>query len=165
MAVYKIIFHICAFLKLFFLRLVYGKKFNVGNSVTWRRRFNVMIAKDATISIGENCFFNNDCSLNALKSITIGDGSIFGENVKIYDHNHRFRNLNIPIKQQGYSIGEVHIGNNCWIGSNVVILKGADIGDNCVIGAGCVLSHVVPEGSILRNKSDFQINKIEFEIG
>lgn len=34
----------------------------------------------------------------------------------------------------------VKIGKNCFIGCNVLILKGSEIGDNCVVGAGAVVS-------------------------
>lgn len=62
------------------------------------------------VKIGNSCFFNNGCSINANKSITIGDGTLFGENVKIYDHNHRFRERDILIKEQGFTMGEIEIG-------------------------------------------------------
>ena len=151
MIISKIIFHFGSFLKCLYYKIVYGSSFSVGKRVTWRKRFDLMIDKKASVSIGDNCFFNNDCSINALGSIDIGSGSIFGEGVKIYDHNHRFNEFDTPLKYQGYTIGCVRIGNNCWIGSNVVILKGASIGDNCVISAGTVISSVVPEKTIVRN--------------
>ncbi len=37
------------------------------------------------------------------------------------------------------SAGKVRIGNNCFIGMNSVILKGATIGDNVIIGAGSIV--------------------------
>ena len=82
--------------------------------------------------------------------IEIGDGTIFGENVKVYDHNHLYKNTSISIKEQGYSSAPIKIGKHCWIASNVVILKGVTIGDNCVIGAGCVVYKDVPANSILK---------------
>ena len=45
-----------------------------------------------------------------------------GENVKMYDHNHVFEDIDLPIKKQGMKIGEINIGENCWLGANVTIL-------------------------------------------
>lgn len=89
-----------------------------------------------------------------MEKITILDNTLFGENVHIYDHNHRFSNPNIAIKDQGYTTSIVHIGKHCWIGSNVTILKGAFIGDNCVIAAGCVIDQNVPSNTIVRRNSN-----------
>ncbi len=38
----------------------------------------------------------------------------------------------------------VTIGNNVWIGSNVVVMPGVTIGDNTVIGAGSVVTKDIP---------------------
>ena len=32
------------------------------------------------------------------------------------------------------------IGKNCWIGTNVVILPGVELGDNVIVGAGAVVT-------------------------
>lgn len=157
MLLYKTIFHINAILKKFFLKLIYGNKISFGKKVTFRRRFNIFIENNAKILIGENCFFNNDCSLNAQQEIIIGKDSIFGENVKIYDHNHVFKSKDERIINQGFKTGKVKIGNNCWIGSNVVILKGVTIGDNVVIGAGCVITESVENNKIVRNQINMKV--------
>ncbi|MDN0066650.1 DapH/DapD/GlmU-related protein [Bacteroides gallinaceum] len=46
---------------------------------------------------------------------------------------------------------------HCWIGSNVVILKGVTIGNNCVIEAGCVVYKDVPDNSVVMNQQQHQI--------
>jgi acetyltransferase-like isoleucine patch superfamily enzyme len=92
-----------------------------------------------------------------MNSISVGEGTIFGENVRLYDHNHIYLNSDIPIKQQGYTSAPINIGKHCWIGSNVTILKGVTIGDNCVIGAGCVIHEDVPANSIVVNKQELII--------
>ena len=125
---------------------------HIGKNVTWRSNFSVMISKKGYIEIGDNCFFNNGCSLNANKYIHIGEGTIFGENVKVYDHNHRFIDFKKPIKEQGFSDGQVIIGKHCWIVSNVVLLKDTYIGDNCVIGAGCVVDGEIQDNTLVKNK-------------
>ncbi|QNQ83110.1 acyltransferase [Lactobacillus sp. PV037] len=149
-------YHGKAVLKKWVLLILFWKKLIIGAHTTWRKGLSVTIGKDGKVEIGKNCFFNNYCSINSLQTIKIGDGTLFGEGVKIYDHNHRFRDPNVPIKYQGYKSAPVNIGKHCWIGSNVIILKGTSIGDNCVIGAGCVVSGEVPSNTILKLTNDNQ---------
>lgn len=156
MKLFSIWYHSKALLKRVYFKLVYGKKLKLGLKTTWRRNFSVLIEKNAHIEIGKGCFFNNDCSLVAMDNIKIGEGTLFGENVKIYDHNHKFNRIEVPIKEQGYSVKSVTIGKHCWIGSNVVILKGVHIGNNCVIGAGCVVSYSVPSNTIVKMKNIYE---------
>lgn len=158
MFVIKLWLHVCAIIKGILYRLIFRKKLSLGNNITWRRRFNIIIDNNGKVVIGNNCFFNNDCSINCLNSISIGENSIFGENVRIYDHNHKFCDEFTSIKEQGYSIGTVSIGDNCWIGSNVVILKGTEIGNHCVIAAGTVISDKIPSNTIVRD-----VRKHKFE--
>lgn len=160
MIIRKIVFYILAKIKKIIYSVIYGKRIFWGKRVTFRSSFNLSIDDSGKVIIGDNCFFNNNCSINCLQSVHIGKGSIFGENVKIYDHNHRFANFSVSIKSQGYSVSEVSIGDHCWIGSNVVILKGSKIEDNCVIGAGCVISGYVPKGTIVKNSSKLVYEKI-----
>lgn len=156
----KTLRHIIAFIKILFYRLIYGKRIYFGKKTTFRKDFSLMIGENGSVKIGDDCFFNNHCSVNSLQSVEIGDGSIFGEGVKIYDHNHRFRDPENGIKEQGYSVSSVKIGAHCWIGSNVVVLKGATIGNNCVVGAGCIVSGNVPDNSIVKIPYENRIERI-----
>ena len=74
----KCIYHIQALFQKVSFKIIYGRCLDIKKSVTWRKRFNIMIGSSGKIEIGENCFFNNDCSLNANEIISIGSGSIFG---------------------------------------------------------------------------------------
>ncbi len=133
-------------------RLIYSDSFSYGKNVYVRKGFVVTIEESGYVQIGNNCFFNNNCSINCLEKISIGDDCIFGENVHIYDHNHIYIDQNIPINSQGFKCREVKIGSNCWIGTNVVILRGVTVGDHCVIGAGCVVYKDIPSNSIVINQ-------------
>lgn len=42
----------------------------------------------------------------------------------------------------------IKVGNNVWIGGNVVVLPGVTIGDNVVIGAGSVVNKDIPSNSV-----------------
>lgn len=164
MLIFKLMYHILAVIQKFFFKIVYRKRLNIGKKTTWRKGLSIMISDKGTVDIGESCFFNNYCSINANEKINIGAGTIVGENVKIYDHNHKFRKKDVSIKEQGYSTEAVSIGKNCWIGSNVVILKGALIEDNCVIGAGNVIDCKVPHHTIIKRKDSLVFEKIQEEM-
>ncbi len=111
------------------------------------------------VSIGEGSYMNRFCMISAHNSVSIGKHCMFGPGVKIFDNNHRFsRGEGVS---SDLSVGSVKIGDNCWIASNVIILKGAEIGDNCVIGAGCLINGVVPSGYIVKMKQEQLIEEIK----
>lgn len=141
---------------------MYGKKFDFdidaykylvrfGKNVVFRKYCAISIRESGELFIGNSVFFNRGVSINCRKKIVIGDHCLFGENVKLYDHNHKFRNRDTLISKQGYVYGAIEIGNNCWIGSNVIVLKGVTIGDNVVIGANCTINKSVPSNTIVRS--------------
>ena len=160
MKVIKLWCHIKAAVKKLAYKLIYGSKLKIGKGTTWRNEFHIAI-EGGKIDIGDNCFFNNGCSINSLEHIAIGEGTIFGSNSHVYDHNHKFRNQQQSIKDQGYSTGETKIGKHCWIGTNVVILKGVTIGDNVVIGAGCVVDCDIPANSIVKCSGNIEVSTKE----
>ena len=164
MVLLKIYYHLIAIVLNFTYKIIFGKKYSIGKNTTFRTKFKVAIeGSDSRLEIGDNCFFNNFCSISCMNHIKIGSGTIMGEGVKIYDHNHRFSDETDSLKAQGYSIGEVIIGKNCWIGSNVILLKGANIGDGCVIGAGCVISSKVEPHTIVKNNQNYTIEPIYYK--
>lgn len=146
-------------------RTVFGKYFNllvIGNqckltiseNVIFRNNCSVTLVNDGDLTIGQNVFFNNNCSVNCMENIRIGDNTIFGEAVKLYDHNHQIEKENIRLKIHGdkFTTQSINIGDNCWIGSDVVILKGVNIGNNAVIGAGSLIYKSVEPNSIIKAK-------------
>lgn len=114
------------------------------------------ISKKAILEIGDGCFINSFSSINCQKQIIIGDNTLIGEGVRIYDHNHNFRDNNLLIKNSGMSCKSVTIGSNCWIGSNTVVLAGVSIGNNSVIGAGCIVYKNVPENTLMFNNGTYK---------
>lgn len=160
MIVLRIYWRIYSLIKVLLYRILFGGKFVFPLDSTFRRNFGVYLGKGARIKVGHNVFFNRGCSINCLESVEIGDNCIFGENVKIYDQNHRFADRAEIIRNQGYSISPVKIGAGCWICTNAVILKGVTIGEHCVIGAGCVVSQDVPAYSIVRNQMNLVVEQL-----
>lgn len=74
--------------------------------------------------------------------IYIGDYTMIGPNVTIATAGHPI----LPeLREKLYQYNmPVHIGRNCWIGANAVILPGVTVGENTVIGAGSVVTKDLP---------------------
>ncbi|MDR0920956.1 MAG: acyltransferase [Lactobacillales bacterium] len=136
-------------LKKILFKILFNKQLIGIKNLNFRKRFQLTIDRGQVI-FGRNVFFNNDCSIHSVGKINIGNDCIFGENVKIYDHNHIFKSKLEPIRIQGLSHGNVEIGNNVWVGTNVVILSGSKIGSNVVVGAGNIISGIIPDNSIVK---------------
>lgn len=138
------------------------KKIQIGQGVSFRKFCNIMVYPHAALSIGENVFFNNYCSINCLGEIEVGDNCIFGEGVKFYDHNHGYYynpDGTLIVQTNAYTIGKIKIGKNCWIGSNVTILNNVEIGDNVIIGANCLLYKSVPSNSMVKHAENLIITQ------
>ncbi|WP_235777837.1 acyltransferase [Clostridium culturomicium] len=127
-----------------------SSRIKVGKKLICREQVKIKATK-GVITIGNNVFFNNGCSINCRKSITIGDNSIFGEGIKIYDHDHIFGSGTL-VRENGFIEERVIIGENVWIGSNCIILRGVTIGDNAVIAAGTIVTNDIEKDRIIYNK-------------
>lgn len=135
-----------------------NSRVHIGNHCVTDGRFTVIVDENANLSIGDHVYFNENCMISCKGVISIGKGCKFGPNVKIFDNNHKFDKVNGVSNNHTY--GNIEIGENCWIGSNVVILKGIKIGKNSVIGAGCVVSEDIPESSIVKQERKLIIERM-----
>jgi acetyltransferase-like isoleucine patch superfamily enzyme len=99
------------------------------------------------ITIGDGTFFNNYCSVNSRYRVVIGCNSLLGEGVKIYDHNHKI-NVDNTVSKTEFVTSSVIIGDDCWIGSNSIILPGVEICNNVTIGAGTVVTKSIVEAGV-----------------
>lgn len=130
-----------------------------GSYVHFKKHCSVLVLLGAELVIGDGVFFNNHCSINCIEKISIGENTQFGEGVKLYDHNHLFayKNNALTIEKDKFKTAPITIGKNCWIGSNVTILKGVSIGDNVIIGANNLVYKSVPPNTVLKFKADYII--------
>ena len=104
--------------------------FIVGTNVICRNFENFHVSSGKVILHG-GVFINNSCSFNCLERIEIGAGTMMGEGVRFYDHDHIYTTETIEKWQ--WTTAPIRVGRDCWIGSNVTILKGVTIGDNTII--------------------------------
>ena len=113
------------------------------------------------IELGKNFFANYNCTMLDVAKITIGDNCFMAPNVAIYTAGHP---IHPDARNSMYEYGiPVTIGDNVWIGGNVVICPGVTIGSNCVIGAGSVVTRDIPDWSIAAGNPCKVIRKITDE--
>jgi acetyltransferase-like isoleucine patch superfamily enzyme len=130
-------------------------KLEIQQKVQFREFCNILIHEKAELVIQQNVFFNNYCSINCLEKIVIGENTLFGEGVKLYDHNHLYEvSPEILIHPRKFKTAPIIIGRNCWIGSNVTILKGVTMGNNVIIGANNLIYKSIPANTIVKAKAD-----------
>ncbi len=98
------------------------------------------------IEVGKNIFINYNCTILDVGKVRIGDNCMFAPNVSIYTAGHP---VHPAVRNTLYEYGiDITIGNNVWIGGNVVICPGVTIGDNSVIGAGSTVTKDIPSWCI-----------------
>ena len=112
---------------------------------------------NSKIVIGNNVFFNHNCSITSCKKITIGNNCKFGNNIVIIDHDHKITSCGAT---KDLVSKEIIIEDNVWVGANSVILKGVRIGEGSIIAAGSVVNKDVEKYTIVGGLPAKEIKKI-----
>lgn len=100
-----------------------------------------------TVKIGRGSEIGERCRISISNSLEIGKKVLLSPNVYITDCDHEYRNIDIPVIDQGIvQRGQsVSIGEGSYIGINAVIVGNVKIGKHCVIGANSVVTKDVPD--------------------
>ena len=92
--------------------------------------------------LGDNVYVNFNLTVVDDVEIIVGNNVLFAPNCTLTTANHP---INPDLRRKGYQYAKkIVIGNNVWLGSNVVVLPGVTIGENSVIGAGSIVSRDIP---------------------
>lgn len=98
------------------------------------------------IEIGENFYSNHNLTILDGNKVKFGDNVFIAPNCSFYTAGHP---LDAEMRNKGIEYAKpIEIGNNVWIGGNVVVLPGVKIGDNTVIGAGSVVNKDIPSNVV-----------------
>jgi acetyltransferase-like isoleucine patch superfamily enzyme len=120
----------------------------------------------ARIRIGEGCFLNIGTMVASVSLVEIGDHCMLANNCFVTDGNHRFDDPDRPVPWQGFTTkGPTRIGDNTWLGANVVVTSGVTIGERCVIGANSVVTKDVEPFTIAAGAPARPLRNIEFHHG
>ncbi len=117
---------------------------------------------ESKIEIGEGSWVGNHfVAISEGPGIFIGKNVLIGTHVEVYDSD--FHAVNVRARlQSDAKRAAVKIGNDVWIGNNVTILKGTEIGEHSVVAAGAVVSGKFPPNVVLGGVPAKVIRQIEF---
>jgi len=146
------------------------------DAVVLGRRTRVQVPAGAELVLGEGAWVGDDCEIAAaprvvigahtsvqdgsrvLGEVSIGAGCVIGPNFYVSSRTHHFSDdASAPIRWQDARAARaapqaqsqgVAIGEDCWLGINVVVLRGLTVGRGCVIGANAVLTQSLPPYSV-----------------
>lgn len=94
------------------------------------------------ISVGDNFYANTGLIILDQCMVTIGNNVFFGPRVNIYCAGHP---VDAGVRNKQLEYGKpVTIGNDVWVGGNVVFNPGVTVGDDVVIGSGAVVTRDIP---------------------
>ena len=118
---------------------------------------------DARVRIGEGAFLNKGVMVAAHELVEIGAHCMLANGCFVSDADHRHDDREKPITWQGFvSKGPTRIGENCWLGVNVVVTSGVSIGERCVIGANSVVTHDVEPFTVAAGTPARPLKRVEY---
>lgn len=162
------------------IKLLYARSITLGHVkyhllTRLKPRVNIIADSNSRIHLGKGILINSDCYISSTSggllvlgdmvginrnnmiichdNIYVGNNTIIGPNVCIYDHDHFF-NVQEGVTRNKYKTAPIKIGSNCWIGAGSIILRGSTIGDNCLIAAGSIIKGHFPSGTTIIQKRE-----------
>ena len=107
------------------------------------------IAPGRNLVIGDDVDLAWGVLIESAGGVTIGDRTLIGFGTKIFSRNHIVPPGHGLIFSSGHVNKPVTIGNDVWLGANVIVLPGRTIGDGAVVGAGSVVTKDVPPYAVV----------------
>ncbi|MFD1871213.1 acyltransferase [Hymenobacter bucti] len=92
-----------------------------------------------SIRIQDDSFIGTGCEFNIRMSIDIGKGALIASGCRFVDHDHGIA-AGRPMRFQDGPEQAIVIGEDVWIGANVVVLKGVSIGNGAIVAAGAIVT-------------------------
>lgn len=116
---------------------------------------NVMLScKNGTIAIGDSTGINAGTIIQSTNNcpVSIGIDAIIGQmSLVIGGGSYNVDRLDMPIRLQGIKEdGGVRIDDNVWIGAQVTVLGGVEVGTGSIVAAAAVLTKSIPPYSIAK---------------
>jgi acetyltransferase-like isoleucine patch superfamily enzyme len=126
----------------FSIHAPYGGRFAAGDYVEFRRGFRAELGSKARLEIGSYSYLTYDVIISCNTTISIGQRCGLGQGAYVVDGSHRFRDINVPFREQGYDYRAITIEDDVQVHSKCTIVN--SIGKRAIIGANAVVTKPIP---------------------
>lgn len=124
------------------LKMNENSEINVENNFIIYSGCQILVNSNAKLNLGSG-YINRNAKIRCFSEINIGNDVAIGENFTIWDTD-----AHVIIGKENEMTKPIKIGNHVWIGTNVTVLKGVNIGDGAIVAAGSVVSRDIPQKSL-----------------
>ena len=107
-------------------------------------RFHVAAGE---VVVGGGAVLGERCVVTAQASVTIGARCVLADEVVLIDLDHRFDDVERPVRTQGVRSAPVVVGDDVRIGPGVAVLRGVRVGAGAQVGAHAVVTRDVAPGA------------------
>lgn len=108
------------------------------------------------VKVGKNTWIGPFTILDGSGGLEIGNNCSISAGVQIYSHDSVQWAISGGVEK--YEYAPTKIGNNCYIGPNVIISRGVEVGDGSIIGANSFVNTSFPAGSKIGGSPARQLN-------
>lgn len=109
------------------------------------------ILRNEGVKIGMCCKIEKSANFGSEPwLISIGNNTRITNNVSFITHDGGLwvlRNLGL-VDKKAVKYGNIHVGSNCNISWNVIIMPNVHIGDNVIVAAGAIVTKDIPSNEI-----------------
>ncbi len=132
----------------FFRTNIYSEFVSIQTTIGKGGTINRFTTVDKDTTIGNYTYIGISTYIT---KTTIGNYTSIANNVIIGQGEHNINNISTScsINSDSLTLDTCRIGHDVWIGANVCILRGVEIGNGAVVGAGAVVTTDVPPFSVV----------------
>lgn len=120
----------------------------MGAHCSFDKDVEIVVYPGGHLELGDYVYLGHGSTIACAHAIRIGSDTLIGDLVSIRDMNHR-RVPGVPLRLSGIETRAVTIGSNCWLGSKVTVVAGAEIGNDVSVAANSVVSGVVQDAMVV----------------
>ncbi|WP_282041196.1 acyltransferase [Winogradskyella flava] len=100
------------------------------------------------LHIGDGSNIGDYTIIDTVNDVIIGNDVAIGPNCTLYTHDHKYDDKSLPSWKGGLVSKPIKIADGAWVGANVTLLPGVQIGERAVIASSSVVTKNVEANSI-----------------